>query len=158
MDCSVAGLALGSIAAYGLAVSLRSLGEVQRGDVVSVHGTCPSCGADLYTFVSATDEQGVQRYSRDEARISTPHECHVCAAPLVIHAYLVRRSVVGGIENNSGRDGGAGAISSNNDKSVEQGCGGDRPSSSSQDSRPWTIYGRIYSIPERQRSALGAKD
>ena len=146
-------------------MSLRSLGEVQRGDVVSVHGTCPNCGADLYTFVSATDEQGVQRFSRDEARISTPHECHVCAAPLVIHAYLVRRSAVGGSGNDSMSAAAAASASasaaarnaSHSGDAVEPVRGG-HGSSSSQANRQWAIYGRIYAVPEKQRSALGAKD
>ena len=76
---------LGGAAVVG--VALRALQRLQSTTLVALKGDCPSCGEEVYAFVSTTNQQPGLR----SARTAHAQDCHVCGRPLRFEVRMVTR-------------------------------------------------------------------
>jgi hypothetical protein len=81
---------LGGTAVVG--VALRALQRLQSTTLVALKGDCPSCGEEVYAFVSTTNQQPGLR----SARTAHAQDCHVCGRPLRFEVRMVTRGGTAG--------------------------------------------------------------
>lgn len=69
-----------------LSTSFKALKRIQEGYVAALHGTCPNCGSEVYSFVQS-DSVGDERKFVREAT-----ECHVCSTKLDFRAFILPKA------------------------------------------------------------------
>ena len=73
-------------------VAVRALQRLQSTTLVALKGDCPSCGEEVYAFVtSATQQPGVRT-----ARTAHGQDCHVCGRPLRFEVRMVTKAGTSG--------------------------------------------------------------